>query len=66
MTVLLGSLWRLLWRWIQHQLEDLLGGDFFLDSLVVVVVAAENVVALTFSFVTASNWHGFDWKRRID
>ena len=28
----------------------------FRDSLVVVVVAAENVVALTFLFVTASNW----------
>ena len=27
-----------------------------LDSLVAVVVAAGNVVALTFSFVTASNW----------
>ena len=28
----------------------------FRDSLVVVVVAAENVVALIFLFVTASNW----------
>ena len=37
-------------------LEDLLGGDFFRDSLVAAVVAVENAVALTFSFVTASNW----------
>ena len=40
-------------------LEDLLVEISFRDSLVAAVVAVENAVALTFSFVTASNWPRF-------